>query len=438
MAQSFDIPLSPEHLARLIMGVTDIQSGHVYRLTNVGNTSCVLDLSGADNRSVIGYSDHGGQNQRWMLDRTSDGWTIRNLGSGTYAGVENYSTSNGAKVIALESEQKYFWHIWQDERNKEHFRISVPHVKKSLDLSNHGKGPDIEIWGQWEGLNQLWTFDEESSPTNVAAHYEHARRRSRYQVDMASTKKVIVVAGVGNGGGTGAAVARLFAKEGYAVALLARAKDSLILFEKQLNEIPHGEAVAFPLSSYSTEAIKTAWASIKERFKSPSYEIRVAVWNTGYGVFKKFLDVTVEDIEQSMHVNSVAAFAFSREAILTFKENSLEGGNGKRGALIFTGATASLRGNVFTSAFASGKFALRALSQSLNKEFGKENIHVAHVIIDGVIRTERNRDKGSEWEQNEDIRLNAESIANSYLYLVRQDRSAWTWELDLRPAHEKW
>lgn len=124
-----------------------------------------------------------------------------------------------------------------------------------------------------------------------------------------------------------------------------------------------------------------AWASIKERFANPSYTIRVGVWNAGHGTFKKFLDVTPEDVEQSTQVNIIAAFAFARQAILTFKENEIEAGVGKRGALIFTGATASLRGNVYTSAFASGKFALRALSQSLNKEFGKDNIHVSHLHL---------------------------------------------------------
>ncbi|KAF9002184.1 hypothetical protein BDQ17DRAFT_1542485 [Cyathus striatus] len=112
--------------------------------------------------------------------------------------------------------------------------------------------------------------------------------------------------------------------------------------------------------------------------------------------------------------------------------------NGKRGTLLFTGATASLRGNAVTSAFASGKFGTRALSQSLAKEFGKQNIHVAHAIIDGSILTDQSKNCGPEWEKNEDVRLNADSIASSYLYLVNQDRSAWTWELDLRPAHEKW
>ncbi|KAL9708775.1 hypothetical protein Ac2012v2_007929 [Leucoagaricus gongylophorus] len=140
------------------MGVTDIQSGSVYRLTNVENTGCVLDLSGENNSQLIGYSDNGGSNQRWMLDREDDGWTIRSLETGMYAGVENWSTSNGSKVISLE--EKYIWHIWREEGSDEHFRISVPNARMSLDLSNHGAGPDIEIWGQWEGHNQLWTFDE--------------------------------------------------------------------------------------------------------------------------------------------------------------------------------------------------------------------------------------------------------------------------------------
>ena len=131
------------------------------------------------------------------------------------------------------------------------------------------------------------------------------------------------------------------------------------------------------MNSYSAEDINTAWAAIQSTFPKPDYTVRAAVFNAGAGVFKKFLDVTPEDVQKSLNDNVAAAFAFSRQAILTFKENDLEEANGKRGALIFTGATASLRGNVFTSAFAAGKFGLRALSQSLAKEFGKEEIHVS-------------------------------------------------------------
>jgi NAD(P)-dependent dehydrogenase (short-subunit alcohol dehydrogenase family) len=98
-------------------------------------------------------------------------------------------------------------------------------------------------------------------------------------------------------------------------------------------------------------------------------------------VWKPFLDVTPEDLQESVDTNITAAFAFSREVILTLKENEIDvdgklGGRGKRGTLLFTGATASLRGNTTSSAFAIGKHGLRALSQSLAKEFGKQNIHV--------------------------------------------------------------
>ncbi|KAF8311989.1 hypothetical protein DL93DRAFT_2082664 [Clavulina sp. PMI_390] len=125
------------------------------------------------------------------------------------------------------------------------------------------------------------------------------------------------------------------------------------------------------------------------------------------------------------------AFAFSKEAIKIFKELDLDD-RGTRGTLIFTSATAATRGNVFTSVFAPGKFAERALSQSLAKAYGKENIHVANVIIDGSIATER-KDDG-----NPDTQLQPEAIAEAYEYLAGQHRSAYTWEMDLRPAHEKW
>lgn len=135
------------------------------------------------------------------------------------------------------------------------------------------------------------------------------------------------------------------------------------------------------MSSYSHEDITNAWASIHSKFPKPEYAVRVAVFNAGDAVFKKFLDVTPDDVQKSLQTSVAAAFSFARGAILAFKDNDIEQPNGKRGALIFTGATASLRGNVYTSSFAAGKFGLRALSQSLSKEFGKENIHVAHVSV---------------------------------------------------------
>ncbi|KAF5320165.1 hypothetical protein D9611_010381 [Ephemerocybe angulata] len=249
-------------------------------------------------------------------------------------------------------------------------------------------------------------------------------------------KRVLVVAGAGNGSGTGAATARLFAKNGYHVALIARGADSLNKVSEEINAAG-GQAAPFPLKSYSHEDIATTWAAIHERFPKPEYEVRAAVWNAGHGVWKPFLDITPTDVQECLDTGVAAAFAFARHSILAFKENEIDPTNGKRGALIFTGATASIRGNVVTSAFSAAKHGARALSQSLAKEFGKQNIHVSHAIIDGGILTDRSKADTS-FIADDNVRLRPESIAKSYLYLVNQDNSSWTWELDLRPAHEKW
>jgi len=255
-------------------------------------------------------------------------------------------------------------------------------------------------------------------------------------MSTAAKRAILVVAGVGNGTGTGASTARVFAKAGYRVALIARNANNLEQTAEGIKGTG-GEAAPFPVKAYDHANIHSAFDAIKRHW--PDDEIRVAVWNTAHGVWKKFLDVTEQDIQESVDVNIVSAFAFAREAILSFEELPLNE-KGKRGSLIFTSATAAQRGNTTTSVFAAGKFGARALSQSLNKEFGKDNIHVSNVIMDGVILTDRTREgkNDREWEQNKDARLDPDSIAESYLYLANQDRSAWTWELDLRPAHEKW
>jgi NAD(P)-dependent dehydrogenase (short-subunit alcohol dehydrogenase family) len=107
----------------------------------------------------------------------------------------------------------------------------------------------------------------------------------------------------------------------------------------------------------------------------PTSDIRVALYNAGFGVWKPFLQLTEDEVDKVIDTNVKAAFAFSREAITVFQGQGNDE-HGKRGTLLFTGATASLRGNTTTSSFSAAKFALRSLSQSLNKEFGKENIHV--------------------------------------------------------------
>ncbi|EEB91638.1 hypothetical protein MPER_09974, partial [Moniliophthora perniciosa FA553] len=248
-----------------------------------------------------------------------------------------------------------------------------------------------------------------------------------------SVKPVIVIAGLGVGGGTGGASARAFAKEGYSVALIARNPDALKTFENDLkNSGVDVDVASFPISSYAAAEVAGAFAKIRSHFARPSYVIRAAVYNATDGVWKPFLDTTPEDVQAITQSNIEGSFAFAREVLLEFKENPVDEVTGKRGILIFTGATASIRGGAATSAFSAGKHAVRALSQSLAKEFGNQNIHVAHAIIDGFILTPRTKDylNNSEWEKNEDARLNADSIAAAYVYLSKQDRSSWTWELD--------
>ncbi|KAG6829931.1 hypothetical protein H0H87_009725 [Tephrocybe sp. NHM501043] len=206
---------------------------------------------------------------------------------------------------------------------------------------------------------------------------------------------------------------RGFSSAGYSVALVARGAETVKNLAQELNS-GGGEAAPFSVDTYSSEDISAVWKSIRNQYPAPKYTIDAAVYNIGQGVWKPFLDVTPEDIRLSLELNVEAAFAFSREAILTFKENKVSEDKGKRGTLIFTGATASLRGNTTTSVFAAGKFGLRALSQSLNKEFGKENIHVAHAIIDGVILSDRLSAARPEVADNANARLSPNSIAEPF------------------------
>jgi len=191
--------------------------------------------------------------------------------------------------------------------------------------------------------------------------------------------------------------------------------------------------------------VASAFSAIDNQFATSTYAIRAAVFNAGDDVWKPFLDTSYDDFRRMIDSRVGAAWSFSREVILRMQKNELSDGSeegvgkGKRGTIIFTGATASIRGNTTSSAISAAKHGVRALSQSLAKEFGQQNIHVSHAIIDGMILTDRAAnymDEGLAADVNK--RLNAESIARSYLYLSGQDSSAFTWELDLRPAHEKW
>ncbi|KAI0033194.1 NAD(P)-binding protein [Vararia minispora EC-137] len=249
-------------------------------------------------------------------------------------------------------------------------------------------------------------------------------------------RPLFVVGGLGDGSGIGAATAKLFTRSGYSVALIARGSSGTIQRLAEELNASGGDAAPFPLAAYTYTEIHRAFDDVRKHW--PESELRVAVFNIAATTFKPFLEYTEADIDASLDLNIRAGYAFAREVILRQKEQPI-GEHGKRGALLFTGATASLRGNTRTCAFAVGKHGLRALANSLAKEFSKQNIHVAHIVVDGVIATDEHRSNNDVgWNENPDVKLLPETIAQNYLYLANQDRSAWTFELDLRPAHEKW
>ncbi|PVG00908.1 short-chain dehydrogenase/reductase SDR [Serendipita vermifera] len=269
-----------------------------------------------------------------------------------------------------------------------------------------------------------------------------------------ASKPIIIIAGVGNAAGTGAATAKEFSKVlGYRVALVARRLKDLEAIAQEINQ-SGGEAHSFPLKDYNHEEINAVFEAVKEHW--PNSKIKVALWNASQWSRIPFMDVTEQDIQKSVQINIVAAFAWSQQAIKAMLSPSSPDGSfsdeNPGGTLLFTGATSGTRGAAQFATFAAGKHGLRALSQSLAREFGKANIHVAHVIVDGVILTKKTRemfggkkrvvqtpgatDDGEDWMDDDSRRLNPESIAKAFIWLHQQDHSAWTLELDMRPAKE--
>jgi len=254
-----------------------------------------------------------------------------------------------------------------------------------------------------------------------------------------SRRPAIIIAGVGNGTGTGGWTAREFVKLGYKVGLIASNEANLRSFADELKGLG-GEAEYYTVPVYDYDQMHGAVEYFKQKFAQD--EIRAALWNVTQGVRKPFLEMTRADIQTMSDADVVGGFAFAQEIIKIFKTNE-PNEYGKRGFLAFTSATGARRGAPNCTVTATGKFAIRGLSQSLAKEFKLDDIHVSHAIIDAMILTNRWLDiYGGEWyaekTKDETHRVHPASIARAYVYLLQQDRSAWTWELDLRPSHEQW
>lgn len=226
---------------------------------------------------------------------------------------------------------------------------------------------------------------------------------------------------VGVGPGLGWSLARRFAREGMHVAMAARDPGRLEGLEKQ--------APDFALSSHALDAadagaVRTLFDELQSAHGTP----RAVIYNAGTFEPGRVADIDPADFERCWRIGCLGGFLVGREAAARMP------GNGG-GTLIFTGATASRRGGAGFANLAVPKFGLRALSQCLARELGPENVHVAHVIVDGRIRSERPETHAA--GRAEDSLLEPGAIADEYWRLHRQHRSAWTQELDLRPWVEK-
>lgn len=239
-----------------------------------------------------------------------------------------------------------------------------------------------------------------------------------------SGKKAAVIIGAGDA--TGGAVARRFAREGYAACVTRRNEEKLAPLLGEIRAAG-GEARGFGSDARKEEDVIALFETV-EREVGP---VEVFVFNIGANVNFPILEMTERVYRKVWEMAAYAGFLTGREAARVMVPRG-------RGTMIFTGATASLRGGSGFAAFAGAKFALRALAQSMARELGPKGIHVAHPIIDGAIDTTFIRDNfPSRYAlKDEDGILNPEHVAEAYWQLHAQPRDAWTHELDLRPWME--
>jgi NAD(P)-dependent dehydrogenase (short-subunit alcohol dehydrogenase family) len=242
---------------------------------------------------------------------------------------------------------------------------------------------------------------------------------------MTHSKAALIV---GAGDATGGAIARRFAREGFAACVTRRSADKLAPLVDAIRG-SGGQAHGFASDARDEAAVVDLVATI-ERDVAP---LEVVVFNIGANVRFAVTDTTERVYRKVWEMGALAGFLVGREVARAMVPRG-------RGTIIFTGATASLRGGAGYAAFAGAKHALRALAQSMARELGPQGIHVAHVVIDGAIDTAfiaENFPQRYALKDKDGI-LNPEHIAETYWQLHCQPRSAWTQEMDLRPWMESW
>jgi NAD(P)-dependent dehydrogenase (short-subunit alcohol dehydrogenase family) len=218
---------------------------------------------------------------------------------------------------------------------------------------------------------------------------------------------------IGAGSGLSASLARLLEQEGFRVALAARHPEKLSSLQ----------SLALRCDATDASQVAATFSAVEGKWGVPD----LVVYNASYRTRGPFIELKADEVKKTLEVSAFAGFLVAQAAA----KRMLARGSG---AIFFTGASASVKGYAQSAPFAMGKFALRGLAQSLARELAPKNIHVAHFVIDGGIRAGEDARAG---ERGEDGMLLPDEIAKSYLAVYRQHRSAWSWELELRPWTER-
>ena len=221
---------------------------------------------------------------------------------------------------------------------------------------------------------------------------------------------------VGAGSGLSASLARALAKEGIKVALAARTPDDLLALVQDTG------AKTFACDASRRAEVDKLFADLDASFGT----LDIAIYNASFRTRGPFIDLDPAEVEKAIAVTAYGAFLVAQQAARRMLAN-------RRGAILLTGASAGVKGYAQSAPFAMGKFALRGLAQSMARELSPQGIHVAHVVIDGGIRSAR-RPAAADAP---DSLLDPDAIAATYMHLIRQPRSAWAWEVELRPWVEK-
>ncbi|MGV3635540.1 MAG: SDR family NAD(P)-dependent oxidoreductase [Pseudorhodoplanes sp.] len=217
---------------------------------------------------------------------------------------------------------------------------------------------------------------------------------------------------VGAGSGLSASLARLLAKGGLKIALAARFP------EEHAGLVGETGAKAFACDASKKDQVARLFADVDTALGAPD----LVIYNASFRTRGPFVELVPADVEKAISVTAFGAFLVAQQAAKRMLPN-------RHGAIVFTGASASVKGYAKSAPFAMAKFALRGLSQSLARELQPQGIHVAHFVIDGGIRSDRRQEPAD----NPDSLLDPDAIAQTYLDVLRQPRNAWTSEVELRP-----